>query len=104
MEFQEFPRFLGWPKNKVYFLENMAMDQADQADQVDPYVVITNEKYERINHVCDICTQRFQLNFDHDEEEWVFKESKEINGVVYHYPLCYEVALEQGKQGKTTRP
>lgn len=45
-------------------------------------------------NICEICNERFRMTFRHEEEEWVFDDCKEVNGVVYHYPLCYEVATE----------
>lgn len=94
----DFPQFFGWPPRKVYFLENMACEQEGQEEEEDySYVVIPKERDGSINYVCEICTQRLLMAFNQDEEEWVFNDSKEAKGVVYHYPLCYEVAI--GKRG-----
>ena len=91
----DFPQFLGWPPRKVYFLENMSCEQV--GDQGPSYFVITKERDDNINYTCEICKQRFDMAFNQEEEEWVFNESKEVNGIVYHYPLCYEVVI--GKRG-----
>ena len=95
-----FPQFLGWPPRKVYFLENMACEQVPkEVDEGPSYVIVTNEMSDDINfnYTCDICKQRLVMTFNHEEEEWVFNDSKGVNGVVYHYPLCYEIVV--GKRG-----
>lgn len=113
----DFPQFLGWPSNKVYFLENMAQvqpsfvpgykvpqgqhvqEEYQLPEEKKSYVVITKEMEEgryKKNHDCEICRQRLPMVFRHEEEEWVFEDAKEFNGVVYHYPLCYENGLENG--------
>lgn len=94
-----FPQFLGWPPRKVYFLENMACEQVDQVDQDQgpSYFIITKERNDNINYICEICKHRLVMTFNQEEEEWVFNDSKEVKGVVYHYPLCYEVVI--GKRG-----
>lgn len=114
----DFPQFLGWPSNKVYFLENMAqvqlwqglmaqvpgykvppghhIEEEYQLPEEKSYVVITKEMDEGIykkNHDCQICQERLPMVFNQDEEEWTFDDAKEVNGRVYHYPLCYKVGL-----------
>ena len=80
-------------------MKNVKEDQEDQQGQ--KYVVLTKELQDRINDICDICRTRFVLAFDHEEDEWVYRDSKEINGIAYHYPLCYEAGVGEMK---TTRP
>lgn len=88
----EFPHFLGWPPQKVYFLENMACRQDEST-----YVVITKEMDEEIGiRKCMLCYDRLRMDFNQEIEEWVFNDCKKINGVVYHYPNCYEEALKLG--------
>lgn len=90
----DFPQFSGWPPRKIYFLDNMAFEQ----DKMGPtYVVVPRERSDTINDTCHICKFRFIMSFNQDLEEWVFNDSKEVNTIVYHYPLCYEVAI--GKRG-----
>ena len=91
--YDSFPQFLEWPPRKVHFLENMACEQV--GDQGPSYFIITDERSDSINYTCDICKQKLALAFNQKEEEWVFNDSKEVKGVVYHYPLCYEVAIGQ---------
>lgn len=86
-----FPQFFGWPPRKVYFLENMACEQVPKGPS---YVIVTKEM--SVN-TCDICKQKLVMAFNHEEEEWVFNDCTEVNGVVYHYPLCYEIVV--GKRG-----
>lgn len=59
------------------------------------YVVIPKERDDTINHICDICRARLTMSFNQDLEEWVYNDAKEVNTFVYHYPLCYEVAIEK---------
>lgn len=89
----DFPQFLGWPSRKVYFLENMSCGQVRH--QGPSYFIITKETDDRINHTCEICKQRLAMAFNEEEEEWVFNDAKEVNGIVYHYPLCYEAIIEK---------
>lgn len=113
--FQIFPHFSGWPSQKVYFLENMAVKQDKQDPRQDQdrrqelqqelqqdlqqdfekYVVITKEKDVQINHICPICSTRFCMTFNQDEEEWIFNDCTELDGVAYHFPLCYEEVLKR---------
>lgn len=124
--YDDFPLFCGWPPNKVFFLENMAWEQhfqrqyqqqyhqlqgqynkqllqPHQEDQ-DPkddkkYVVITKEMDEGMVYDCAICKQKLCMVFNQDKEEWVFDDCKQYEGVVYHFPLCYEVGVEIKRKG-----
>lgn len=96
----DFPQFFGWPSCKVYFLENMAWEQlrqefqSQQEVEEEPYVVITKDMDDTVKYNCEICTEKLRMDFDQEIEEWVFRDCKGVNGTVYHYPLCYEVALK----------
>lgn len=93
--YEQFPVFSGWPSNKVYFLENMAWEQHQDSETDDKkYVVITKDMEEGLMYNCAICTQKLCMVFHQDEEEWVFDNCKQYEGVVYHFPLCYEVGVE----------
>lgn len=96
MSCDTFPDFIEWPRQKLYFLDNMSINQAPEATQTNKstYVVIPKEKDGKLNTFCSICSESFYLTFNLEEEEWVYNDSKEDNGVVYHYPLCYEVAQD----------
>lgn len=63
------------------------------------YVVITKDMEERMVYDCVICTQKLCLVFNQDEEEWVFDNCRQYEGVVYHFPLCYEVGVEVKRKG-----
>ena len=128
--YEQFPVFSGWPSNKVYFLENMAWEQhfqkqyqqqhqqlqhqlegqnhqlhqeeANTTTDDKKYVVITKDMEEGMVYDCAICTEKLCMVFDQDEEEWVFDNCKQYRGVVYHFPLCYEVGVEVKRKGSCT--
>lgn len=120
--YENFPVFSGWPSEKVYFLENMAWEQHFQlqyrqqhqslqhqlqATSDNPttddkkYVVITKDMEEDRVYDCVICTQKLCMVFNQDEEEWVFDNCKQFEGVVYHFPLCYEVGVKVKRKERT---
>ncbi len=70
-------------------------DPEDQEDESQKeYVVITEDMEKGDMYTCVICLERFQMSFNQQEEEWIFDDCKENNGVVYHFPLCYQAGLE----------
>ena len=96
--FDEFPRFSGWPSTKIYFLENMAWKKLDDKKH---YVVVPDDEGNKMTYTCVLCKARFPLVFHQDEEEWVFDDCEIHEGVIYHYPLCYETGVELGLQTKS---
>lgn len=94
----DFPLFVEWPPSKLYFLDNMSCEQessfdiqSDTEEEELPFCVIT-EDFQDANesYRCPMCGETFRMEFRLDPDEWVYEESKEVDGYPYHYPLCYE--------------
>ncbi|CAN0048807.1 unnamed protein product [Scytosiphon promiscuus] len=88
----DFPTFGDWSFSKRLQLNSMSEDQAD-ADSV--YVVVKDgSDMENYFQRCRLCSERFKLVFNQDEEEWVYARCKVLHGQPYHFPICWEYAHE----------
>lgn len=85
-----FPTFKGWPRCKIFYANNMSVDQENSRDEL----IVVSEAYREKFSRCTMCSQRFALTFDQSLEEWVYRGCRELNGVPYHFPLCWEYAHE----------
>lgn len=87
-----FPTFERWPRYKLFFLRNMSLKQKGQ-DKHD--VIIVTEEMERNFPRCRMCSEKLNMCYDVDVEDWVYRDCKISDGVPYHFPLCWDYALLQ---------
>ncbi|ACH46776.1 unknown [Feldmannia species virus] len=94
----QFPRFGGWPKHKLDFLETMSSRQAPVLREM-PYVPIT-EEVEELNpsFKCSACQQKLRMDYSQKEECWVFRSSVRHADLVLHHPVCYNVIVHKTTQ------
>lgn len=55
------------------------------------YVISTEENYDKIR--CDLCQDRFHLQFLHDIEDWVFMDCVEHEGSLVH-ECCRDIVYD----------
>lgn len=127
----EFPLFMEWPSDKIYFLEYMSCEQTHvhrfgqtkyssnppdsqvldsqvfdsqvfhpqllerEEEEVPCYVVVRDgfQDESEPTHKCRMCNDRLSLVYNNDEEEWVYDDCREFQGLPYHYPYCYNYAM-----------
>lgn len=95
--FHDFPAFNGWPSRKVFFLENMAWHHYSPSSDDESYVVIEEKRQNDsdFSRKCVMCNEKLCMVFRHDIEEWVFDRSKEYDGDIVHFPICYQFRIRQ---------
>jgi len=86
-----FPTFKGWSRSKLFYANNMSVVQEKSNHEL----IVVSEAYRSKFSRCAMCSERFAQTFDTSLEEWVYKGCKELNGVPYHFPLCWEYAHDQ---------
>lgn len=87
-----FPTFSDWGAYRRLHVNHMSVAQADTDST---YVVVKEGSDLEIDFKsCRLCSERFKLVFDQDEEEWVYPSCKMLHGQPYHFPICWEYAHE----------
>lgn len=83
-----FPTFKDWPTCKIFYVNHMSVAQKD----TDKELVVVSDEYHQKFSRCAMCSERFVLTFDLSLEAWVYKSCRELRGVPYHFPLCWQYA------------
>ena len=82
-----FPDFEEWPTHKLYFLNHMSLKQEERN-----HTLIVTEEIQDLYSKCPLCSERFHMKYDCDEEEWIYTDCELWKNIPYHYPLCWEYA------------
>ncbi|KAF7256734.1 hypothetical protein EG68_05661 [Paragonimus skrjabini miyazakii] len=89
---------------RYWLLSEMTQDGAPQFDSEAPVPDLQESKCPAFadpsKNICAVCYEKFDVFWDHEEEEWMLRDALLVQDKAYH-PICQEDAGKEFSQGNT---
>lgn len=96
---QRFPSFDDWDQKKLEFLNSGSIKQRQKFYEThekdgENFVIVDYDLCETMKYKCKYCSERLQMDFNQEIEEWVFTKARKLLGFPVH-ESCFEDALRR---------